>query len=95
VRRLKERGEFFVVEVKRKEGESNESLMRRFSRKIQQSGILIRARKMRFRQPVKSRIMQRREALKRAELREAREEQKKLMKVSYQSFSGRTSHSRY
>lgn len=80
-----------MVEVKKKDGESNESLMRRFSRKIQQSGVLIRARKMRFRQPVKSRIMQRRDTLKRAELREVREEQKKLGKISYQSFNNRRS----
>ena len=78
-----------MVEVKRKEGESNESLMRRFSRKIQQSGVLIRARKNRFHQPTKSRIMLRRDALKRAELREEREELKKLGKITYQSFGGR------
>jgi len=79
-----------VVEVKRKDGESNESLMRRFSRKIQQSGVLIRARKMRFRQPEKSRTMKRRDTLKRAELREVREEQKKLGKITFQSFNRRS-----
>ena len=77
-----------MVEVKRKDGESNEALMRRFSRKVQQSGVLIRARKNRFHQPVKSRIMQRRDTLKRAELREEREELKKLGKITYQSFGG-------
>ena len=37
-----------MVEVKKKDGESFESMFRRFSRKIQQSGVLIRARKTRF-----------------------------------------------
>jgi ribosomal protein S21 len=44
-----------MVEVKRKDNESFDSLLRRFNRKIQQSGILIRARKTRFFTPVKSR----------------------------------------
>lgn len=78
-----------MVEVKKKDGESNESLLRRFSRKVQQSGILIRARKLRFFERTKSKNLQRRSALKRAELREEREELKKLGKISYQSFTGR------
>lgn len=79
-----------MVEVKKKDGETNESLLRRFSRKIQQSGILIRARRLRFYERTKSRNLQRKSALKRAELREEREELKKLGKITYQSFSGRS-----
>ncbi|HEX9503004.1 MAG TPA: 30S ribosomal protein S21, partial [Patescibacteria group bacterium] len=44
-----------MVEVKRKDNESFESLLRRFNRKIQQSGVLVRARKIRFFEPTRSR----------------------------------------
>lgn len=75
-----------MVEVKRKDGESYESLLRRFTRKVQQSGVLIRARRNRFYDPPKSKIMQRQDAVKRGELREKKEELKKLGKISYQPF---------
>lgn len=77
-----------MVEVKLKEGESYENLLRRFTRKVQQSGVLIRARKLRFFESPKSKMLQRQSALRRAELREEREEQKKLGKLTYQSFGG-------
>jgi small subunit ribosomal protein S21 len=70
-----------LVEVKKKDGESFESLMRRFNRKIQQSGVLIRARKIRFFEPTKSRNIQRENAVRRAENREKREELKKQGKL--------------
>lgn len=71
-----------MVEVKRKDGESFESLLRRFNRKIQQSGVLIRARKIRFFEPGRSRNMLRESAMRRAENREKREELKKLGKLN-------------
>lgn len=67
-----------LVEVKRKENESFDSLLRRFNRKIQQSGVLVRARKTRFFEPVKSRNLQRSTAIRRGELRELREEMKRI-----------------
>ncbi|QQS23035.1 30S ribosomal protein S21 [bacterium] len=70
-----------MVEVKRKENESFDSLLRRFNRKIQQSGVLVRARKTRFFEPEKSRNLQRTIAIRRSELREIREEQKRTGKV--------------
>ncbi len=69
-----------MVEVKRKESESFESLLRRFNRKIQQSGILIRARKTRFFEPGKSRNLLRVAARRRSQLRVLREELKKMGK---------------
>jgi len=42
------------IEVKKRERENPRSLLRRFSRRIQQSGILIRARKARFREREKT-----------------------------------------
>ena len=53
------------IEVKRKEGETTRSLLRRFTRRIQQSGVLIRARKSRFLEKEKSRRERRESALRR------------------------------
>ncbi len=69
-----------MVEVKKKDGESFESLHRRFSRKIQQSGVLIRARKTRFHTREKSRNLQKVAARRRSKVREEKEELKKLGK---------------
>lgn len=70
-----------MVEVKKKEGESFESLLRRFNRKIQQSGVLVRARKIRFYEPGRSKNLLREDALRRNVNREKREELKKLGKL--------------
>lgn len=70
-----------MVEVKRKEGESFESLLRRFNRKIQQSGVLVRARKIQFFEPPRSRNLLRVSARRRAELSSQREELKKQGKL--------------
>ena len=70
-----------MVEVKRKDGESFESLLRRFNRKIQQSGVLVRARKIRFFEPGRSRNLLREDAARRAVNREKREELKKMGKL--------------
>jgi len=43
-----------AVEVKKQQGETTRGLIRRFSRRIQQSGVLIRARKERFHEKEKS-----------------------------------------
>jgi len=74
------KGVIELVEVKRKDGESFESLLRRFNRKIQQSGVLVRARRIRFFEPAKSRNIIRENAQRRAENREKREELKRLGK---------------
>lgn len=44
-----------MIEVKKKDRESPESLIRRFSRRVQQSGVLVQARKARFRKEEKTR----------------------------------------
>lgn len=69
-----------MVEVKRKEDESFESLLRRFNRKMQQSGIVLRARKTRYFERAKSRNLRRKSAIKRTELRNLRDELKRLGK---------------
>lgn len=67
-----------MVEVKKKDGESFESLLRRFNRKIQQSGILVRVRRNQYHIDKPSRNLARVGARRRAELREERESLKKL-----------------
>ncbi len=69
-----------MVEVKRKDNESFDSLLRRFNRKIQQSGVLIRARKIRFFESPKSRNLQKVAARRRTQIRAQKEELKKLGK---------------
>jgi small subunit ribosomal protein S21 len=43
-------GDFYLQGVARKQGESFENLMRRFNRKIQQSGLLSEAKKRQYRE---------------------------------------------
>jgi small subunit ribosomal protein S21 len=78
---IHERGVLSLVEVKKKDNESFESLLRRFNRKIQQSGVLIRARKIRFFQSTKSRNLQRIAARRRTQIRAEKEELKKQGKL--------------
>ena len=58
-----------MPEVKRKKGESFESLLRRFGRKIQQSGRLLQAKKIRFHARPKSKSANKKAALRREYLR--------------------------
>lgn len=62
-----------MSEVKRKKGESFESLLRRFSRKVQESGRVFQARKIRFKSPTKSKSACREAALRREYLRAKKE----------------------
>jgi ribosomal protein S21 len=68
-------------EVKRKRGETFESMMRRFSRRVQQSGKLLQAKKIRFHTSDKSRNLQRASALRREEIKKKREYLKKIGKL--------------
>ncbi len=69
-----------LVEVKRKDNETFDSLLRRFNRKIQQSGVLIRARRIRFFDPPKSRNLQKVAARRRSVIRSQKEELRKMGK---------------
>ena len=70
-----------MAEVKRKKSETFESLLRRFHRKLQQSGRLIQSRKIRFYEKPKNKTQIRREALRRREIHEKREYLKKIGKL--------------
>jgi len=66
------------MEVKKKDSESSSALIYRFTKKLQQSGILREARKRRFRTRPVSRIKKRLSALHRAKKKEAYEKAKKM-----------------
>ena len=69
-----------MIEVKKKDKESSENLIRRFSRRVQQSGVLLRVRKNRFRREDKSKIEKRNEALYKIKIRKEIDKLKKLGK---------------
>ncbi|HSD12576.1 MAG TPA: 30S ribosomal protein S21 [Patescibacteria group bacterium] len=62
-----------MAEVKRKKGESFESLLRRFSRKVQDSGKLLQAKKIRYYARPKSKSAAHAAALRREYLKAKRE----------------------
>ena len=68
------------LEVKKEGRETSQSLVRRFSRRMKQSGILLRARKARFRKRDKSPQMKKRSALRREELKKEYERMEKMNK---------------
>ena len=70
-----------MIEVKKKENESIGSLLRRFSKKVQQSGLLLQARSSRFFEKGKSRTERRKSALRRNKIVVEREKLKKLGKL--------------
>jgi len=70
-----------MVEVRKKDNEGTDSLIRRFSRKVQQSGVLLQARKVRFHERKKNKRKVREDAQRRAELTAEREKLIKLGEI--------------
>jgi len=70
-----------VTEFKRKKGESFESFLRRFNKRLQQSGKLIQARQAQYRQPRINKTQQKKRALVGMKLRSQREYLKKIGKL--------------
>lgn len=54
-----------MVEVRRKEGETMPAMLRRFTRRVQQSGVLLNARRTRFYHPKLKKRFMRERALRR------------------------------
>ena len=69
-----------ALEVRKQDRENFQSLIRRFTRRIQQSGILLQARKMRFKKRALSRAKRKTKALRRMEAQKERAKMKKLGK---------------
>jgi len=59
-----------MAEVKRRKSESFEALFRRFSRRVQESGKILQAKKIRFHEGELSKSKQKKSALRRKEMRE-------------------------
>jgi len=55
------------LEIKKEERETSQNLVRRFSKRVKMSGLLLRARKIRFEDREKSKNMRRKSALRREE----------------------------
>lgn len=70
-----------MVEVRRRHNEGADSLFRRFSRKVQQSGVLLQARKVRFFTRKQNKRRVRDAAKRRAELTAERERLIKLGEI--------------
>jgi len=70
-----------VIEIQKKEKETSQSLIRRFSRRMRRSGLLLRIRRSRFFKRSRSHQMKKRAALRKQELRKEYEKKKKLGKA--------------
>lgn len=71
-----------MVEVRRRQNESTAAMVRRFTRRVQQSGILIHARKLKFyRSPLTKRNIHER-ALRRIKVTKERDRLIKLGKLT-------------
>lgn len=69
---------YMPLEVKKQNRESSQALVRRFARSVQQSGILLRARELRFKHREKSNDMKKVAALRREEKKKEFARLKKL-----------------
>lgn len=69
------------LEIKKRPRETSLALVHRFTKCLQQSGILLRARKTRFREREKSQQMKKRAAIRRNEKKKEYQKLKKLGKV--------------
>jgi len=69
------------LEVRKKEKETSQNLIRRFSKSIRESGILLQARKIQFRERPKSKRAKKEAALRREELKKRYEKLKKMGKI--------------
>lgn len=70
-----------MIEVKKKEGESSEGLLRRFSRRVQSSKLLIRVKKGQHHSKEKSKNLRREDAVRRSKIREKNEYLRKVGKL--------------
>lgn len=69
-----------ALEIRKKEKESSQSLIRRFAKAVQKSGILIQARERMFKERGLSEEKKKRAALRREELKKYYQELEKLGK---------------
>ena len=78
-----------MIEIKRKDGESVESLVRRFSKKVQQSGLILRTKKRRFYEPPTTKREERANALRRGIIRARKEYLRKTGQLQEEDLKSR------
>lgn len=76
---------FTVVEVKRKPGESTESLLRRFTRRIRQSQLLIQVKEGKYHKSPESKRLKKERALRRKQIREKKDYLRKIGSLEEQT----------
>ncbi len=69
-----------VLQIKRKDKESPQNLVHRFTKMVRQAGILLELRKKQFHKRSKSALVKKRSALRKVELRAEKIKQDKLDK---------------
>lgn len=79
-----------MVQVRKKDGESPEALLRRFTRKIQQSGLIIRAKKGQHYQKPKTQEQMREDAVRKSKIRGKIEYLKKIGKFDEEFAKGKS-----
>ncbi|MEK7565075.1 MAG: hypothetical protein AAB394_00590 [Patescibacteria group bacterium] len=70
-----------MIELKKKDKESTSNLLRRFTKKVRQSGVLLKARQNRFNVRPKNKLKKKKSALRREKLRGMRAELSKLGEI--------------
>ncbi|MBU1179970.1 30S ribosomal protein S21 [Patescibacteria group bacterium] len=78
-----------MTEVKRKDNESFESLLRRFNNRVQMSGRLIQAKKIKFLAPSENKTKKKSAALKRKQIKEKINYMLKTGKISEEDLNRR------
>jgi len=81
-------GVFMAVEVKRKQNESVEGLLRRFSQRVLQSRVIFRAKAARYRTKPKTKRQIKESALRRKGLREKRDYLQKIGQLPEETQGG-------
>jgi ribosomal protein S21 len=69
------------LEIRKKQRENAQAMMRRFQKAVQQSGILLEMRKRQFLKRVKSSNLQKKSALRKIETKKKYDTLKKLRKI--------------
>jgi len=70
------------LEVQKQNRESSQNLIRRFSQRLRKSGVLLEARKRRYKTGEKSRQLKKRSALRRREKKKEYEKLRKLGRIN-------------
>ena len=70
-----------IIEVKKNMNENNASVLRRFQRKIQESGIIYKVKNSRYNERAESKVKTKAAALKRITKRQTNEKLRKLGKL--------------